>query len=175
MTQPLLHKTKFVVLPSVMPSCSRAWQWLRSTSTNDIICVFDSLWPGYGSSDCTACPIGTYSTGGSHNPCTPCPGETTTLAVGAIAEGFCTCPAGYGQQTPAPAAHGAKAKAGGASCTVCPANYWSTPLPTSSGLPDSSCQHCHGNRVSPAGSISIGACGELLVSTACAVWTLDGS
>lgn len=136
-----------------MCSCGSAWQLAH------VIIVLTHSYHGYmlphgvlmcvgrGGPDCELCDVGTYSAGGSRNPCMSCPNDLTTLAKGSMSSGACTCLPGYGQLTP------------GANCTVCPARKWSNPLP-SSGTPDRSCQDCPENFISPPGSTSINQCGK---------------
>jgi laminin alpha 1/2 len=100
---------------------------------------------GYGGSDCRLCELGTYSEGSSLGPCTRCPGDTTTLVLGATSASSCVCKQGYGQLTLDDP------------CVVCPANTWSNPSPGSR-----LCQDCPDNFVSPAGSTSINQCGKPL-------------
>lgn len=109
-----------------------------------MLCCY--FFAGFGGSDCAPCDYGTYSVGGDRESCTSCPLGTTTTIKGATSEGFCKCPAGYGQPENSTA------------CALCPAGSWSNPLPTDADEAGSICEICPTGRVSPPGSTSINAC-----------------
>lgn len=114
-----------------------------------------SLDAGRGGQNCDLCDLGTYSAGFTRNDCQKCPGDLTTLVKGSISESACTCPPGYG--IPLLRMMGTID-----TCSVCPPNTYSNPLPTAA-VPDRTCQLCPANYTSPTGSASINACGKLLL------------
>jgi hypothetical protein len=67
---------------------------------------------GFGSPICQACEEGTYSSGGSREPCTPC-GPGMTSPARATSQSFCQCKAGLGDD-------------GNGGCDICGLGSWSS-------------------------------------------------
>lgn len=64
-----------------------------STSAKDCVCQ-----PGFGSAFCNQCPSGTWSAGGTTEPCKACPGgPSATSPPGATSPADCGCAAGSGK------------------------------------------------------------------------------
>jgi hypothetical protein len=104
----------------------------RSSSADACVCE-----PGYGGEDCSVCPAGTYSSGGSTKECVPC-GPNQTGPVAASSNATCYCQPGRG----------------GDSCLSCPANTYSA------GGSKAACASCPANSGSPSGSSDASECGE---------------
>jgi len=71
-----------------------------ATTVQQCVCKPGYGRPGNSSLGCTtcpiceACPVGSYSTGGSTDSCTPCGRGRTTTAVGSTSAAACVCAPG---------------------------------------------------------------------------------
>lgn len=125
-----------------MPGCSA----VTSHSLTLYLCCL----PGFGGAHCQRCEPGTWSDGGSLQPCRPC-GPGLTSQAGAPSVAYCGCFPGFGRD-PVDAA----------SCSACPAGTWSSGPPASvasgpapSVLP---CTQCAPGRTGPQGATSPSHC-----------------
>lgn len=120
---------------------------------------------GFGGSDCSKCPAGTYSSGGSTAPCVACgPGQSSQ--PGSAGPEYCQCPAGQGL-----------VNAGDTVCSVCPSGYYQPgPLTVQdadkagsnvreTGL--AQCKLCPDGRVSLPGTKLSDDCGECFQQQLC--------
>eukprot|EP00775_Hariotina_reticulata_P007566 gene7566-biopygen9370 len=126
--------------PVVCPANSEAP--VDATTVQQCVCKAGYGRPANSSLGCTtcpiceACPVGSFSSGGSTDSCIPCGRGSTTMAVGSLSVSACVCAPGFG----------------GASCTQCPANTYS------GGFSLAACVACPATSTSPAGSTSSSAC-----------------
>lgn len=105
---------------------------------------------GYGGPSCSQCPPGTFSPGGSLQPCQPC-GPGLTSQPGAPSIAHCSCFPGYGKDGNDPTR-----------CAVCPPGTWSTGPPETavegpapSVLP---CTACAAGKTGPQGATEPSQC-----------------
>jgi hypothetical protein len=105
------------------------------------------------------CPVGTFSTGYTTEPCRPCPWDLLTPSTGSTSAGACSAPPGHGfycssgQPTGVPPASTAMLQESGATCVLaCPDGSFKK------GWGRSPCVSCGVNFRSTAGATSAQQC-----------------